>query len=64
MFVGLCFVGFEVEVQKRNNLNRNIDRFRAFFGVEPTTVAPIFKDLKKEYPNTGFKYALMTLNWY
>jgi hypothetical protein len=64
MFAGLYFVGFEVEVQKRNNLNRNIDRFKAFFGVEPTTVAPIFQDLKKEYPNIGFRYALMTLNWY
>ena len=64
MFAGLYFVGFEIEVQKRNNLNRNIDRFKAFFGVEPTTVAPIFQDLKKEYPKIGFKYALMTLNWY
>ena len=64
LFTGLDYVGFEVEVQKRSNLNRNIDRFKAFFGIEPTTVAPIFRDLKKEYPNIDFKCALMTLNWY
>ena len=64
MFVGLYFVRFEAKVQKRDNLNQNIDRFKAFFGVEPTTVDPIVHDLTKEYHIIGFKYARMTLIWY
>ena len=63
LFAGLAYAGFDPKVQERNNLNRNIDRFQAFYGVEPTTISPIFEDLKIEYPDTCFKDALMTFNW-
>ncbi|KAL7532717.1 hypothetical protein ACHAWF_009526, partial [Thalassiosira exigua] len=60
---GLTFVGFDKERLERNNIKRKVDWFKAFYGVEPTTVEPFLADLKEEYPDTNFKDSLMTLNW-
>jgi hypothetical protein len=63
LFAGLAYAGFDPKVQQRNKLNRNVLRFQAFYGAEPTTISPIFEDLKIEHPDTCFKDALMTFNW-
>ena len=63
LFSGLLYAGFEPEVQQRNNVGRNVDRFKSFYGVEPTTISPILQDLKDEYPDVSFKDSLMTMNW-
>ena len=61
--VGLSYCGFDAKRQKRVNLDRNIKRFKSFFGVPPTTVAPILKDLKDNNPNLIHKDSLMAMNW-
>ena len=63
--VGLFFGGFDTKVQKGiTQIATLILRFKAFQGVEPTTVAPIFEDLKKEYPYTIYKDALIRMHWF
>ncbi|KAL7528467.1 LOW QUALITY PROTEIN: hypothetical protein ACHAXR_003696, partial [Thalassiosira sp. AJA248-18] len=60
---GLTYVGFDPDRQAMNNIDRRIGWFKAFFGVEPTTVAPFFVDLRSKYPDIRFKDCLMTMNW-
>lgn len=56
--------GFSYERQDSVSQAENVLRFKEHFGVEPTTVAPVLNDLKKEYPD-DFKIrdALISLNW-
>ena len=63
MEAGLFYAGFDATRQRRNTVSRKIDWFRAFYGVEPATVAPFFRDVKNEYPNIILKDFLMTMNW-
>jgi len=63
LYNGLIYAGFGPERQQRNNLQRNINRFKAFYGVEPTTVAPYIECMKDEYPDITYKYCLLTMNW-
>ena len=63
LFAGLLLAGFDAERQSRSGPNRNIDRFKSYYGVEPTTVSPILFDLKNEYPDIVLKDVLMTMNW-
>ena len=63
LFSGLIYAGFEPKVQQRNNVERNIDRFKSFYGVEPSTAAPLLRDLKDDYQDISFKDCLMTMNW-
>jgi hypothetical protein len=60
---GLLYAGFDRARQQRNNENRKIEWFKAFYGVEPTTVVPFFEDLRIDYPDISYKDALMTMNW-
>ena len=60
---GLHYAGFDFTRQQRNNHTRKVEWFRAFYGVEPNTIAPFFVDLKDEYPAIAFKDFLMTMNW-
>jgi hypothetical protein len=62
--VGLSFAGFDKKRQQRVNLNRNIERFKSFYGPCPTTAVPFFLDLKDAFPDVVFKELLMTLNWF
>ena len=37
-------------------------RYKQFFGVDPSTAAPLFRDLRNKYPSFKYKDGLMTLN--
>lgn len=63
LYYGLLYAGFDLERQQRNNDKRRVDWFKSFYGVEPSTVSPIFDDLRNEYPDINFKVALMTMQW-
>ena len=60
---GLYYAGFDQARQERNNIARKTEWFKAFYGVEPTTVAPFFVDIKNDYPNIVFKDCLIAMNW-
>lgn len=63
LFYGLLYAGFDLKRQQANNEKRRVDWFKSFYGVEPSTVSPIFDDLRNEYPDINFKVALMTMQW-
>ncbi len=60
---GLCYAGFDARRQGKVNLNRNMTRYKQFFGVDPSTAAPLFRDLRNKYPSFKYKDGLMTINW-
>lgn len=61
--IGLSYVGFDAKRQSKVNLHKNLTRFKQFFGPDPSTVAPLFRDLRDAFPTLKYKDALMTLNW-
>jgi hypothetical protein len=61
--IGLSYVGYDAKRQRRVNLDRNMKRFKQFFGPDPTTIVPLFQDLRSAFPSMKYKDALMTLNW-
>lgn len=63
LYVGLKYAGFDPSKRQKGNLGRNIERFKSFYGVPPTTVKPFFTDLKQDNPNIIFKDCFMTMNW-
>jgi len=63
LFYGLGWAGFDPRRQGRVNLNRNMIRYKQFFGVDPSTAAPLFRDLRDKFPSFTYKDGLMTLNW-
>lgn len=63
LFVGLQLVGFDVNRQRKVSVKHNIDRFKAFYGVPPTTAVPLLTDLREDNPGITFRDSLMTLNW-
>ena len=60
---GLLYAGFEPARLKRNNITRRFEWFKGFYGVEPTSVVPFFRDRKDEYPDIVYKDCPMTMNW-
>ena len=60
---GLFYAGFDTRRQERVKLCRNMARYKQFFGVDPSTAAPLFRDLRNEFPSFSYKDGLMTLNW-
>ena len=60
---GLCYAGFDARRQGKVNLNRNMTRYKQFFGVDPSTAAPLFRDLRNKYPSFKYKDGLMAINW-
>ena len=60
---GLSYAGFGLDRQRKNNLVRKTEWFKAFYGVEQHTVTPFFEDLRNEYPDILFKDCLLTMNW-
>ena len=49
---------------QKNNPVWKIRWFKAFYGVEPTTVDPLFHKLGSVYPDISYKKCLMTMNWF
>ncbi len=60
---GLYYVGFDTSCQVKVNLNQNMMRYKQFYGVDPSTVAPLFRDLRNKFPSFKYKDRLMTINW-
>jgi hypothetical protein len=60
---GLSYAGFDTKCQGRVNLARNMKRYKQFFGVDPSTAAALFRDLRDNFPSFRYKDGLMTLNW-
>ena len=60
---GLCYAGFDMRRQGKVNLNRNMTRYKQFYGVDPSTAAPLFRDLRDKFPSFVYKDGLMTMNW-
>lgn len=60
---GLAYAGFDAKRQQKVNLERNLTRFKAFFGVPPTTVVPLLSDLRCDNSQIIYKECLMTMNW-
>lgn len=60
---GLLYAGFEPTRLLKNTTKRKIDWFKAFYGVEPNTVAAHFTDMKRAFPDIDRKDYLMALNW-
>jgi len=63
LFAGLSYCGFDRTKQNRVNIDRNLRRFKSFFGVPPTTVVPILTDLKNVDPDVIYRDILMAMNW-
>jgi hypothetical protein len=61
--VGLCYVGYDTKRQISCNIDRNMKRFKSFYGPDPTTIVALFKDLRDKYPSFKYKEGLITLNW-
>ncbi len=59
---GLHYAGFNARCQEKINLNRNMTRCKQFFGVDPSTAAPLFRDLRNKYPSFKYKDGLMAIN--
>jgi hypothetical protein len=64
MPLAFYMLGLTQDTRKKSNLNRNMIRYKqAFFGVDPSTAAPLFRDLRSKFPSFNYKDGLMTLNW-
>lgn len=63
LYIGLRYAGFEPTRQQNVNDETNIERFKSFYGVPPTTVAPFFKDLRDDNRCMVYKDCFMTMNW-
>ena len=60
---GLHYAGFDTRHQGKVNLNRNMARYKQFYGVDPSTAAPLFRDLRNKFPSFMYKDGLMAMNW-
>jgi hypothetical protein len=60
---GLPYAGFDTSRQVKVNLNQNMMRCKHFYGVHPSTTAPLFRDLRNKFPSFKYKDKLMTINW-
>jgi len=61
--VGLFHAGFDHSRQNKVKDATNIDRFKAFYGLEPTTLVPVFTKVKDKFPDATFHHLLITMNW-
>ena len=60
---GLAYAGFDMRRQQRCNLKRNTRRFKAFFGAPPSSVLPMFMDLRAENQDVRLRDILLGMNW-
>ena len=60
---GLEYVGFNRQRQKNVQHKTNVDRFKACYGLEPTTLVHVFTDVMKRFPKATIKHLSLTLNW-
>jgi hypothetical protein len=60
---GLQYAGFDKGRQDKVNLNRNMMRYKQHYGVDPSTAAILFRDLRDKFQSFKYKDGLMTINW-
>jgi hypothetical protein len=60
---GLLCAGFDLNRQKRVKIEKNLERFRAFYGVGPIATAKLMSDLKQKYGDINYRDCLMGMNW-
>ena len=60
---GLCLVGFNRQRQLRVNANRNLNRFKSFFGVGPKVLSNLFNDLREKNDSFCLTSGLMVMDW-
>ena len=60
---GLCLVGFNRQRQLRVNANRNLNRFKSFFGVGPKVLSNLFNDLREKNDSFCLTGGLMVMDW-
>lgn len=61
---GLMYAGFDQARQAKNNEKRKMKWFKAFYGIEPTTISAIFEDIRNDSrKQVTAKKLLMALNW-
>jgi hypothetical protein len=63
LYVGLSYVGFDLKRQQKVNRHRNVERFRAHYGVGPRPIVPFFGDIREKYPEIIYRQCLLTMNW-
>ncbi len=51
---GLLYAGFDTRRQAKSNLDRNMKRYKQFYGIDPSNAAPLFRDLRNEFPSFGW----------
>jgi hypothetical protein len=61
---GLSYAGFNLDRQRKVCTKTNLKRFKAFFGLPPSTIVPIFSDLSRKFPKIRAREFLMTMNWF
>jgi hypothetical protein len=59
---GLHYAGFDTRCQGKVNLNQNMIWYTQFFGVDLSTAAPLFTDLRSKFSSFKYKDGLMTMN--
>lgn len=60
----VSYAGFDQACQSKNNAERKMKWFKAFYGIEPTTISAIFEDIRHDSrKRVTAKGLLMALNW-
>jgi hypothetical protein len=60
---GLRYAGFDTRRQGKVNLIQNMTRYKQLYGVNPSTAAPLFRDLRNKFPSFMYKDGLMAMKW-
>jgi hypothetical protein len=63
LVAGLHYAGFDRRRRGKVNLNLNMIRCKEFCGVDPSTAAPFFTNLRNKFSSFKYKDELMTMNW-
>ena len=63
LYHGLRYAGFDAARQQNVKLEKNIERFKYLYGSPPTSVIPMFVDLRNDHPDMAYKDCLMAMNW-
>ena len=63
LFDGLRFVAYDETSIKQVNVKENVERFKSFYGVAPSTLLPFMKDLKESHPHMDYRNVMMTCNF-
>jgi len=63
LFDGLRFVGYDETSLKQVMVEENVERFKSFYGVAPSSLVPFLKDLQDAHPTIIYRDVMMTCNF-